>query len=120
MERFLIRRMPSGFKFDLKAANGETIASSEVYASLPACRKGIRSVSACAPGAKLLDLTLAETKTVTNPKFEIFRDKAGEYRFRLRARNGEIILSSEGYTARSSCERGVESVRINSQNGNEK
>ena len=43
---------------------------------------------------------------VTNPKFEIYTDKAGEFRFRLKARNGEIILSSEGYKAKASCENG--------------
>ena len=52
-------------------------------------------------------------ETVTNPKFEMYRDKAGEYRFRLKARNGEIIASSEGYTGKAACENGIESVRKN-------
>ena len=52
-------------------------------------------------------------KKRTNPKFEIYEDKAGEFRFRLKARNGEIILSSEGYKAKASCKNGVESVRKN-------
>lgn len=46
-------------------------------------------------------------------KFEIFKDKAGEYRFRLKAGNGEPILSSEGYAAKSGCTNGIESVRKN-------
>ena len=49
----------------------------------------------------------------TNPKFEIYTDKAGEFRFRLKARNGEIIAVSEGYTAMAGCLNGVESVRKN-------
>lgn len=46
-------------------------------------------------------------------RFEIFMDKANEYRFRLKAGNGEIILASEGYKDRASCDNGVESVRTN-------
>lgn len=48
-------------------------------------------------------------------KFEIYKDKAGEYRFRLKASNGQIILASEGYKAKSSCNNGVESVKKNAQ-----
>lgn len=49
-------------------------------------------------------------------KFECYRDKAGQYRFRLKAANGEIILSSEGYTSKSSCMNGIESVQKNCMN----
>ena len=48
-------------------------------------------------------------------KFEIYKDKAGESRFRLKAGNGEIILSSEGYKSKSSCKNGIESVKKNSR-----
>ncbi|MBT8418798.1 MAG: YegP family protein [Silicimonas sp.] len=48
-------------------------------------------------------------------KFEIYKDKAGEYRFRLKAGNGQTILASEGYKAKASCTNGIESVRKNSQ-----
>lgn len=51
-------------------------------------------------------------------KFEIFCDKAGEYRFRLKAGNGQIILASEGYTSKDGCENGIESVKENSQDEN--
>lgn len=44
-------------------------------------------------------------------KFEIYKDKGGEFRFRLRAANGEIILSSEGYLAAASARSGAESVK---------
>ncbi|QKK01520.1 MAG: YegP family protein [Pseudomonadota bacterium] len=49
-------------------------------------------------------------------KFEIYKDKAGEFRFRLKASNGQNILGSEGYAKKASCMNGVESVRKNSQN----
>ena len=46
-------------------------------------------------------------------KFECYKDKAGEYRFRLKAANGEIILASEGYKSKASCKNGIESVQKN-------
>lgn len=49
-------------------------------------------------------------------KFEVYKDKAGEYRFRLKAANGQNILSSESYKTKTACMNGVESVKKNSQN----
>jgi uncharacterized protein YegP (UPF0339 family) len=112
MGRFRIKPVATGFKFDLLAANGQIIATSEVYETEAACRKGIRSVISCAPKAKMADLT-AEEKLPTNPRFELFQDRAGAYRFRLRARNGQVITVSEDYTSREACESGMESVRKN-------
>lgn len=45
--------------------------------------------------------------------FEIYKDKAGEFRFRLKASNGQTILASEGYKSKASCLNGVESVKKN-------
>ena len=47
---------------------------------------------------------------VQTSKFEVFTDKAGEYRFRLKALNGEIIATSEGYRSKQSCLHGIQSV----------
>ncbi len=47
-------------------------------------------------------------------KFEVYTDKAGEFRFRLKAGNGQAILASEGYKTKASCMNGVESVKKNS------
>lgn len=49
-------------------------------------------------------------------EFECYKDKAGEFRFRLKAGNGQTILSSEGYSAKSGCTNGIESVRKNASN----
>jgi uncharacterized protein YegP (UPF0339 family) len=49
-------------------------------------------------------------------KFEIYKDKAGEYRFRLKASNGQNILASEGYKDKSGCKNGIESVMKNAPN----
>lgn len=113
MGKFVIRTVNSGVKFDLHAANGQTILTSEVYTTMAACRKGILSVSKNAPAAKLEDQTESVFKTLTNPKFEVYTDKAGAYRFRLKARNGEIIAVSESYTAKAGCLNGIESVKKN-------
>jgi len=49
-------------------------------------------------------------------KFEIYTDKAGEFRFRLKASNGQTILASEGYKTKSGCNNGIESVKKNASN----
>ena len=48
-------------------------------------------------------------------KFETYKDRRGEFRYRLKARNGEIILSGEGYKSRSGLANGIKSIRTNSQ-----
>ena len=113
MGKLVIRKTATGFKFDLKAANGQTVATSEVYETEAACRRGAESVRKNAQAAKLEDQIAEDTQTVTNPKFEVYTDKAGEFRFRLKARNGEPIAASEGYKAKASCMNGIESVRKN-------
>ena len=112
MSRFVIREVASGVKFDLKATNGQIILTSEVYASEAACKQGVASVAKNAPEANLHDLT-GEEMEVKHPKFELYEDKAGEFRFRLKARNGEIIATSEGYKSKASCLNGIESVKKN-------
>ena len=113
MSKFVIRNVSSGVKFDLKATNGQIVLSSEVYTSAAACRNGVESIIKNAPGAKVENQTEPGFETLTHPKFEMYEDKAGEFRFRLKARNGEIIGVSEGYTSKASCLNGIESVRKN-------
>ncbi|RIV35288.1 DUF1508 domain-containing protein [Flagellimonas lutimaris] len=48
-------------------------------------------------------------------KFEIKTDKAGKFRFNLKAGNGQVILSSQGYSSKDGCENGIESVKKHSQ-----
>ncbi len=112
MGKFVIKETATGFKFDLKAGNGETIITSEVYSSKDACLNGVNSVKKnCVGGVE--DQTVQPVVEVKHPKFEMYEDKAGEYRFRLKAGNGEIIAVSEGYKAKSGCENGIESVKKN-------
>ncbi len=113
MGKFVIKPAKNGLKFDLKAGNGEVIATSQVYKGDKTCRAGINSVIKNSGNAKIEDQTKENFEVQTNPKFEIYQDKAGEYRFRLKARNGQIIAVSEGYKALDSCLNGIASVRKN-------
>ena len=112
MGKFVIKQTNTGVKFDLKATNGEVIATSEVYSTEAACLNGVESVRANCVG-EIEDQTAEGFETVKHPKFEMYLDKAGEFRFRLKARNGEIIATSEGYKAKASCLNGIESVKKN-------
>ena len=113
MGKFVIKQTKTGFVFNLKAGNGEIIATSEVYTTLANCKNGIASVKKNSVLAKLEDQTEEGFKKVTNPKFEVYTDKAGETRFRLKARNGEIIATGESYKAKASCLNGIDSIRRN-------
>ena len=113
MGKFVVKNVATGIKFDLKAANGEVIATSEVYTSKSACLNGVESVRKNAPVAVLEDQTVEGYAEQKNPKFEVYQDKQGEYRFRLKATNGQVIATGEGYVAKASCLNGVESVRRN-------
>ena len=113
MGKFVIRNTKTGIKFDLKANNGEVIATSEVYKSEASCKKGIASVRRNAPIAAVEDQTAEGFAKEKHPKFEIYVDKAGEFRFRLKATNGQIIAVSEGYKAMAGCKNGIASVKKN-------
>ena len=113
MGKFVIRKTNTGIKFDLKAGNGEVIATSEVYASEAACKNGVESVKKNAPVAAVENQTVEGYAAEKHPKFEVYTDKKGEFRFRLKATNGEVILASEGYVKKASCLNGIESVRKN-------
>ena len=113
MSKFVVKEVSSGVKFDLKATNGQVIATSEVYESKAACLKGVESVKKNAPVANVEDQTVEGYAAAAHPKFELYQDRAGQYRFRLKATNGKIIATSEGYATKAACENGMESVRKN-------
>lgn len=113
MGKFAVKQVKTGIMFNLKASNGQVIATSEVYNSDAACRNGIESVRKNAPIAPIENQTVEGFVKENHPKFEVYQDKAGEYRFRLKATNGQIIAVGEGYKALSSCLNGIESVKKN-------
>lgn len=117
MGKFVIKPNSQGYTFSLKAGNGEIIATGgEVLTTLASCKNSIESVIKNAPIANVEDQTVANYQVEKHPKFEIYIDKKGEFRFRLKARNGEPILASEGYSAKAGCKNGIESVRKNVAN----
>ena len=119
MGKYVIKESKSGVKFDLKASNGEIILSSQSYRSLRSCKSGIASITKNAPIAALEDQTAEGYEKQKCPKFEVYTDKAGEYRFRLKAKNGQIIGVGEGYKKKASCLNGVDSIRKNADSKTE-
>ena len=117
MGKFVIRTTEKGSRFVLKAGNGEVIAVSQMYASLDGCVNGVASVKNNAPEANVEDQTIEGFEKQPCPKFEVYVDKAGEFRFRLLAKNGQNICHGEGYKALKSCLNGIESVRKNAADG---
>ena len=109
--KFVVKATKNGgMKFDLKASNGETILTSQTYKSEKTCLNGINSVKNNAPAAAVEDQTVEGFAAEKCPKFEIYTDKAGESRFRLKAKNGQIIGVSESYKSLKSCQNGIKSV----------
>lgn len=83
------------FYFRLVAGNGENVLRSEGYVRRSGAENGIASV---------------KVNGVDRERYEVLENEAGEHYFNLKARNGEIIGTSEGYASRSNAERGVETV----------
>lgn len=114
MGKFVIFKAKNGeYTFNLKAGNGQIIlAAGETFSSLASCRNSVESVKKNAK-AHVEDQTVEGCETLKHPKYELYADKAGEFRFRLKASNGEPIGKSEGYKAKASAENGIESVGKN-------
>ena len=120
MGKFVIKKTPTGaFNFSLYAANSEKIAvASQIYTTKSACKKGMESIARnavrCIEENRVEDQTLKTVEGKTCPKFEVYFDKAGLYRYRLIASNGEsIAMSEEGYKSKSGCMNGIKSVATN-------
>ena len=82
-----------------------------MYASITSAMNGIKSVIAHAPKATIEDTTLKKPNPQSFPKWEIYIDKAGEFRFRLYASNGSCICHSHGYSTKATCKGGMESIQ---------
>ena len=113
MGKFVIKQAKTGPMFNLKARNGEIIGTSEIYTSLDACKNGVASVQKNAPVANLEDQTKEGFEKASNPKFELYNDKKGEFRFRLKAGNAQIIAVGEGYRSLAACKNGIASISKN-------
>lgn len=99
---FKIKTTPSGYRFNFVASNGEVLSVSELYSTLESCLNGIKSVQANLE-AEIENQTETDYTSIRYPKYEVYVDKFGEYRFRLKARNGAIIVVSSGFREMSAC-----------------
>lgn len=98
MGKFVLKQTGSGYRFNLKADNGQVILTSETYSSKSACQNGIDSVRANAKDDGKYDRL-----TSTNSK----------YYFNLKASNGQIIGTSEMYETSAGRENGIDAVKAN-------
>jgi uncharacterized protein YegP (UPF0339 family) len=87
------------FRWRLKAANGKVLATpGQGYKAKADCKKAIDRIKSDVASDKL--------------KFEVYEDNKKEYRWRLKAANGQVIgASSEGYKAKSDCEKATEEIK---------
>lgn len=110
MGKFKITGSGINYRFNLFAGNGEIIGRcTQGYSSKDACKVGIEAVKTNSK-AKIVDTTLDES--ATGSRYEIYMS-GNEYRFRLKAQNGENILASEGYVLKQGCKNGIASVKEN-------
>lgn len=99
MGKFIITKRKNGeYQFNLKAGNGQTILSSEGYATKAGCKNGITSVKTNAPIDSCYDKRISSNS---------------QYYFNLKAGNSEIIGTSEMYTTSTARDNGIESVKSN-------
>ena len=116
--RFEINRTKDGkkFFFNLYASNKVGIATSQMYSTAQNALNGVRSVITNAPKAPIEDQSLKSYETLPYPKWEIYIDNGGKFRFRLSASNGSCVCHSQGYTTKTACKNGINSIIRSSRN----
>jgi uncharacterized protein len=97
------------YRFRLRARNNKIVAVSQAYESKDGCMNGVMSVQKNC-NAHVEDKT-TEMEKLSSPKYEVFADVASQFRFNLKAGNGEIIATSEGYETKQGVLHGVEAVQ---------
>ncbi len=105
-----IKTLGYGYYFYLYGENQLILATSQVYSSLAACKKGARSVVIDSAVAAVEDLSDPTRRPHRCPRFELYTDVDGYRRFRLRDRNGESVLASQRYSSENAVRLGVQSV----------
>ncbi len=110
MPKFQVYKDTAGkHRFRLRADNNKIVAVGEAYEQYAGCINGIKSIQKNSK-APVEDITV-EGQRFSNPKFQVYKDNAGKFRFHLYARNGEIIAdSSEGYETKDACFNGIDVV----------
>jgi uncharacterized protein YegP (UPF0339 family) len=93
--------------FTLEATNGQLLALSDTYVSEANAERAV------ATAIQTLKTASTEAALASGPKFETFKGSSGSTYFRLRAKNGQIVLQSEGYSSKTSANKGIDSVKAN-------
>lgn len=105
MGLFVVSRSAEGDRFLLRSAAGQTLTVSKPYATLDACKKGMRSLVAAASAAPV-----TERAAAPNPKFLLIRE--GErWRYMLRSPNGKTLVASGDFATRKAVLRAVAMLR---------
>jgi large conductance mechanosensitive channel protein len=114
MPKFQMYKDAAGkFRFRLRADNNKIIAVGEVYEQYSSCVNGIKSVQKNFKAP--IEDTTVEGQRISIPKFQVYKDNAGKFRFHLCAKKGEIIAdSSEGYETKDGC---LNSINVVGQSG---
>ena len=113
MRKFEIKTAKNGeYLFNLYAPNGKIVATSETYVTRQKLMRGIKSVRKNAL-SHVEDQTVRDFPVLPCPKYELYLDAEGKFRFRLKAKNGRIVCVSQGYTVKESAKVGIVSVGEN-------
>lgn len=111
--KFVYRKTDKGnYVYKLYSSNYRVIAiGGEPYSSLAAMKTGINSIIRNAADAPVEDQTLKKVVEQKCPKWEIYLDAKGEYRFRLKASNGNIVcITNDGYLSKPACKNGMQAI----------
>ena len=101
------------YHFSIYSKNRTIIATGQCYKTKASADKGVVAVKKYAPIAPIVNIEDEPDKKVGAPRFEIFKDKKGEWRFRLIAKNSQVIAQSEGYKKKGSARAAILAVRKN-------
>jgi len=108
----IVKGRDDQFRFCLRAGNGEIVTASVSFQTEEICRAALE-VSRRISASEIEDQTSPKCVTLDCPKYEIYSDKAGEFRFRLKDKKGNTLCISEGYRSKRSCQNGIASVAKN-------
>lgn len=101
--------------FELISKDGGNVITSSEYTLKRSCVSGIQSVKKNGATENVEDQTAEKNVKKPNPKYEVYTDDKSKYRFKLKAPNGYMILTSGAYNSKKACLKAIENVRVYSQ-----
>jgi len=113
MAKFVIQKNYKGYSFFLEGDDAVVIGNSDYYTVPATARKGIDSLKVNSKRCHLEDQTIDGWKSLRNPKFEIFYDGNKKLRFRMKALNGQNLMTSVPYRSMTELISAIEYIRDN-------